>query len=213
MSRELDAAVELLDRSLAYTRVALAGVTSDDLGRSTPCAGWSLARLLAHMEDALDAFTEAAGGAVGAEGPADRTGARVDRLQAKACRLLGSWTTLSAAVGAGHSGGGSVAVGDRFLAAPLLVGAAALEITVHGWDVGRATGRGGPVPESLASELLEVAAVVVPSQRRDGRFGEPVPLPAGADAADLLPAFLGRHPSGPPSGNPLVPAPPGPPGS
>ena len=64
MTTALTGAIELLDRALGYTRVVLAGVPGADLDRRTPCRDWNLGQLLAHMDDALDAFTEAAGGAV-----------------------------------------------------------------------------------------------------------------------------------------------------
>ena len=60
----LDHAVELLDRALGYTRACLAEVTAPTCRRRTPCDGWDLGQLLAHMEDALDAFTEGARGEV-----------------------------------------------------------------------------------------------------------------------------------------------------
>ena len=82
MSGALDGAVELLDRSLAYTRVALADVRPELIGRPTPCAGWDLGRLLAHMEDALDAFTEAAAGRVEVA-PLPPLESRVDALREK----------------------------------------------------------------------------------------------------------------------------------
>ena len=59
------AGLDLLQRALDYTRAALGTITCADVDRPTPCSGWSLADLLAHMEDALDAFAEAADGAVG----------------------------------------------------------------------------------------------------------------------------------------------------
>ena len=54
-----------------------------------------------------------------------------------------------------------VAIGDRLLPSGLLVSAAALEIAVHGWDVGRATGEGRDLPEDLAAALMPVARAVV----------------------------------------------------
>ena len=91
MTTALTGAVELLDRALGYTRVVLAGVPGADLDRRTPCRDWNLGQLLAHMDDALDAFTEAAGGAV--DVPARGwSPLRVDRLQEKACALLGAWS-------------------------------------------------------------------------------------------------------------------------
>ena len=42
MTAALSGAVELLDRSLAYTRVMLADVRPDLMDRPTPCTGWDL---------------------------------------------------------------------------------------------------------------------------------------------------------------------------
>jgi uncharacterized protein (TIGR03086 family) len=173
--------VELLERSLGYTRVALAGVTDAALTNPTPCRSWALRDLLAHMDDSLDAFTEAAGGSV-ALTPAPAA-LRVAVLQQKACALLGLWTR-------GTTPG--VRVGRADLATDLLVVAAALEITVHGWDVGQATGYGAPIPEELARDLLPVAHRLVSGSDRGVRFA--AALPAAGDASDdeKLRAFLGR---------------------
>lgn len=183
----LGGAVELLDRALAYTRVVLAGVTVDALHRPTPCADWDLGRLLVHMEDALDTFTEAAGGGIGAPrraGPATPSGVpRVGRLQEKACALLGAWSGPVP---------DDVDVAGHGLASGLLVAAAALEITVHGWDVGQALGGAPPVPEPLAERLLEVARHLVQPADRAVRFGPALPAPPDAGASQRLLAFLGR---------------------
>lgn len=192
-SSALDDAVELLERSLGHTRMALAGVRPAHLHRSTPCARWDLDDLLWHMDDALDAFTEAASGVV-APAPSARSvvpvgphgvEARLVRLQRKACHLLGLWSTPSA---------GGVLVAGVPMAAERLVGAAALEITVHGWDVGQATGEARPVPADLAAALMPVAAAAVDHGDRGRRFAHPLLLPGGAPADKRLLAFLGRAP-------------------
>jgi uncharacterized protein (TIGR03086 family) len=177
----LASAVELLERALGYTRVVLVGVADADLATPTPCRDWDLGRLLAHMDDALDAFTEAAGGVVHVPAPG-WSPLRVDRLQEKACALLGAWT------------GGvpdDVSVGGADLASDLLVATAALEITVHGWDVGRATG-GARIPEQLAECLLPVAERVVEDADRRVRFAPALAVPPDAPADQRLLAFLGR---------------------
>ena len=149
MSSRLDAGVELLERSLGYTRTALARVGPTDLTRPTPCDRWDLAALLAHMDDALDAFLEAAGGTVApptGPGGAPRPGG-TDSLCAKACALLGAWTSAPPRpVTLGRAGRGAGVVMDP----GLLVLTAALEITVHGWDVARALDLDHPVPPALA---------------------------------------------------------------
>ncbi len=187
MSAALEGAVELLDRSLAYTRVMLADVRPDNLDRPTPCAGWTLAHLLAHMEDALDAFTEAAAGRVEVD-PVPPTTTRIDALREKACTLLGAWT-------AARPASDGVEVGDLGLDAPLLVATAALEITVHGWDVGQATGRRTRIPDDLAEGLLPIAEVVIDPVDRGPRFASPRPVRADA-APDLrLLSWTGRAPA------------------
>jgi uncharacterized protein (TIGR03086 family) len=202
VSSALEGAVELLERSLAYTRVVLADVRPDHLEHPTPCAGWTLGRLLAHMEDALDAFTEAAAGRVAVD-PAPPSDTRVEALRGKACALLGAWTAARPLPDAEE-----VTVGDLGLDAPLLVATAALEITVHGWDVGQATGRGPRIPDDLARGLLPIAQHVIDPADRGRRFASPRPAPVES-AADLrLLAWTGRVPSHmtePPPGNPGEP--------
>lgn len=181
MTTALAGAVELLERSLGYTRVALTGVSDERLGAPTPCREWTLRDLLAHMDDSLDAFTEAAGGVVGLT----RTGSapRIVVLQQKACALMGLWS--------GHAPA-DTRVGGVGLATDLLVATAALEITVHGWDVAQATGRGTRIPEGLARELLPVAHRTVDDKDRGIRFAQALPEPVGAAADVRLRAFLGR---------------------
>jgi uncharacterized protein (TIGR03086 family) len=178
----LAGAVELLERSLGYTRVILAGVPGADLDRRTPCRDWNLGQLLAHMDDGLDAFTEAAGGAVAV--PARGwSPLRVERLQEKACALLGAWSGPAPA---------GVDVGGAELGSDLLVATAALEITVHGWDVGQALGSAPRIPNELAEQLLPVARQVVDDADRGVRFSPPHTLLALVPADQRLLAFLGR---------------------
>ena len=181
MSTALTGAVELLDRALAWTRSGLALGTPDRLGDPTPCAEWDLAALLHHMDDALDAFTEAATGEVSLV-PTGGT-PRLESIRAKACALVGWWCAHPPE---------DVRVGDLPMPAGLLVGTAALEITVHGWDVHQALGTGLLLPEALAEELLPVAAVTVGDDDRPHRFAAALPVPPGAPASRRLLAHLGR---------------------
>ncbi len=179
----LDHAVGLLDRALTYTRATLNDVTDADLGRRTPCERWDLGQLLAHMEDALDAFAEGARGEVALH---DRIPAkvRVDNLQRKACGLLLAWSSETPPT--------VVRIGEHELDTPVVVLAAALEITVHGWDVTQTVGTARPIPGALARGLLPVAEALVGESDRGAEFGAPRPVPAdAADEARLL-GFLGR---------------------
>jgi uncharacterized protein (TIGR03086 family) len=178
----LAGALDLLDRALAYTREQLASVGPGDLGRSTPCRAWTLGELLAHMEDSLDAFTEAASGSVALR-PTEPAPPRPERLRRKACALQAAWT---------HRAQGTVDVAGASLPDDLLVAAATLEIAVHGWDVGRALGFGTPLPEPLARPLLPLARRLVRPEDRVTRFGPPVAVSADATASRRLLAHLGR---------------------
>src|SRR6266702_3851478 len=71
---------------------------------------------------------------------------------------------------------------------------AALEVAVHGWDINQACGQRQPIPRALATALLEIALVLVPSTGRHPLFAAPVTVPATAAPSDRLAAFLGRTP-------------------
>ncbi len=174
-------AIEMLGRALEYTSAALTGVTDADLHRPTPCAHWDLAGLLTHMDDGLDAFAEGAAGAVSIA-PGWDAEARVTRLQVKACALYSVWGQVT------HD---QVLVGGAVLDTATLVRTATLEIAVHGWDVGAATGRLRPLPDDLAEALLPTALRLVGEDDRPVRFG-PVLVTADAAPGARLLAFLGR---------------------
>ncbi|GAA3550223.1 TIGR03086 family metal-binding protein [Nocardioides daeguensis] len=181
------AGLDLLQRALDYTRDALGTITCADVDRPTPCAGWNLADLLAHMEDALDAFAEAADGAVGLSSAAPTPlEARVQALQHKACALLAAWLRADRP---------TVEVGGRPLAIDAIARIAALEIAVHGWDVGQATGCGAPLPEPLAVALLPSALQI--ALAGDDRFAPPLPVAVEAPAGLHVLALLGRRSSPP----------------
>jgi len=181
MNVALTGAVELLDRSLAYTRLALAGIGPEHAAHPTPCHGWPLHRLLEHMDDGLDAYTEAATGRVSlvptiAEG-------RVESVRAKACALLAWWLDPPVDV---------VEIGDQRLAAETLLSAAALEIALHGWDVHATLGRPMAVPDDLASPLFDIAVEVATGPLLPPCFAPPVTPPPGDTESALLLGFLGR---------------------
>lgn len=189
---------ELLERSLGYLRTVLARVTDADLGAPTPCRGWDLDLLLRHLDDALDAFAEAALGEVGLPDGRERVGVlvgasgtgarpRVARLRAKAGALLGDWSGSPAPV---------VDVGGLALPAQTVAAAAALEVAVHGWDVAATLGvpcRAPSLPPALAARLWPVAQACVQPVDRGLCFDAAVPVAAGVGADVRLLAFLGRR--------------------
>jgi len=183
------AGTELLERAISYTRGSLALVTPGDLSRPTPCTGWDLAELLAHMDDSLAALLEAVLDRrvllVPARRPGDDSSVpSVNSLRLRACHLLGAWSQLHADE--------RVTIGRRSLPASLVAVTGALEIAVHGWDVATACGQDRPLPEVLARDLLAAAPTVVREADRPARFGPAVPCDAAAPAGIALIAFTGR---------------------
>lgn len=198
---------ELLDRAIGYTRASLCLVTPGLLSAPTPCAGWDLGQLLSHLDDSLATLHEAgSGGRVGltAHAPA-RPGAGdpVAALRRRACDVLADWSADRPRPWARgdpavrrtpgrRPGNPDVVVAGRPLSAPVLAGAGALEVAVHGWDIATACGIAHPLPEGLAVDLLRVAPVLVTDLDRPGRFGDPVQPGDAGSAGDRLLAFLGR---------------------
>ncbi|MFF3310254.1 TIGR03086 family metal-binding protein [Streptomyces sp. NPDC002952] len=180
---------ELLERSLAYALGSVALVAPGTLDRPTPCAGWDLGELLRHLDDSVDALHEAVtGGRVGLC-PAPAAADPVCAFRERACAVLGAWAVASGEVPSART---RVAVGDGALELGVVAVVGAVEVTAHGWDVGRACGGRRPVPAALALALLPLARCVVADADRGTRFAAPVEVPAGAGPDERLLAFLGR---------------------
>ena len=81
--------------------------------------------------------------------------------------------------------------------AVLLVSTAALEVTVHGWDVGQSLDDPARIPAELARHLRSVALGVVTPADRGPRFAPPVVTTPDAPPDQALLAHLGRA-GGPP---------------
>lgn len=189
--------VALLERSMSYTLGGLLLVTRGAMTNRTPCTGWDLRDLLLHMNDSLQALHEGiAIGHLDLDPTADLSAAHahygdprldpVGVLKNRACTMVGAWV--------GPDGPGSITVADRSLASEVVAAAGAVEVAVHGWDVGRACGARRSVPPALAEELLMLCALFVDEDDRPHRFGPPVPVDPRAPAGDRLVALLGRDP-------------------
>ncbi|HEX6500144.1 MAG TPA: TIGR03086 family metal-binding protein [Micromonosporaceae bacterium] len=189
VSPALTGGIGLLERAVNYALGSLQLVTPQVLTRPTPCRAWNVRALLRHLSGSLTALGEAAGGQVMLAAPGPRAANRdpvVDARQ-RAVQLVGAWLDVAAARR-------SVSVAGTPLTTPILVGAGALEVAVHGWDIDRACGADRPVPPSLAEELLELSPLLVTDDERPRLFAprvEPSPL---ATPGDRLVAFLGRDP-------------------
>ncbi|MFG3224305.1 TIGR03086 family metal-binding protein [Kitasatospora sp. NPDC048194] len=195
--------VELHDRAMELAAGVVNGVRPEQLDLPTPCAGWTLRRLLEHCVGQHRGFAAAARGA----GPdlALFADAPVGPDPAEAFRRTG--TELTAAFRA-------AAAADRPLWLPEIrdgapfplaqaVGFHLLDTLVHGWDVAAALGAPEELvaavdgDDALVGALLAVTEAVpnTPEARAPGRAFRPGLQPGAADGRfDRALALLGRDP-------------------
>jgi uncharacterized protein (TIGR03083 family) len=209
--------LELLGWAISYAVASARLATPQRLSCPTPCAGWDLGSLLHHVSDSVGVVHEAiTTGCIGAgltgtgltgtgstgtgstgAGPAAGDGGPdrdpVSDLYRRAGLLLAACAPAAQADPAGHL----VTIGDRELAARMVVAAGAIEIAVHGWDISVACGSRRPVPPDLAALLLPIAPLFITPGSRAGLFADPVPVSERACPGDQLVAFLGRQPHRP----------------
>ena len=179
--------------------VHLAG--PEDLARMTPCAGWTLGDLVAHMTAQHDGFAAAAAGE-GADltrwQPAGRAGDPVGEYEAAAGRVLAAFAadgvldrrfTLP-----------EISPELRF-PAPQAIGFHFIDYVVHGWDVARSLGLDGYElePDLLDAALPIARAVPDGGLREQGLvpFAPAVTVTGEASVLGQIVALLGRRPEWP----------------
>ncbi len=177
----------------AVTEMApiVAQVDTGDLSRSTPCAGWDLGQLLAHMLGQNRGFAAAV-----AAGTAEKS------AYAPAPFDQQSWTEsvdglLEAFDGAGDD--------DQILLVELLpterlplqfvIGAQLLDTVVHTWDVASALDVVFTPSPQLVAPILAMAEGIPDDDKRlepGSAFAPALPAPPDGDWGRLL-ALLGRR--------------------
>jgi uncharacterized protein (TIGR03086 family) len=188
-----------LDRRAVRASVAVvARACAGDLGRATPCAGWMLGDLLAHMTAQHDGFAAAAAGQ-GAdlgvwqvrplgEDPVADYAAAAERVIAAFAEpgVLDRRFILP-----------EIAPSFRFPAAQA-ISFHFVDYVVHGWDVARSLGVGYWLDDDLAEAALAVARAVPdgPERLKPGAAFRPgLDTPADAAGLDQVLSLLGRSPA------------------
>ncbi|MFI8102160.1 TIGR03086 family metal-binding protein [Streptomyces sp. NPDC086023] len=178
----------LLGAAAARAVPVVRGVDERQLGGATPCSGYDVGELLNHFFDVVVNFTELARKrpSAFAEKPDYLgTGDWRERFADEADRLVAAWSAPGAEDGTtGHANQPARVVGRMVL----------LDMTVHAWDLARATGQEfSPDPDAV-DELAGVIGDMAPAARDAGMFDEPVePLPED-DRFERLLAATGRDP-------------------
>lgn len=179
----------------------VSAVTTDDLQRPTPCAGWDLGDLLAHMTVQHHGFAASARGhgadlavwdrasvvdAVSRDPAGTYASAAADVLEAFAADDALTASFALPEFGPGATFPGEMAIGFHFV-----------DYVVHGWDVARSIGATLDLPNDVIAAVLPLALAVP-----DGEFraieGAPFqPAIGDDDAAGLerILLHLGRSPA------------------
>jgi uncharacterized protein (TIGR03086 family) len=189
-NRALELATEVVDQ-----------VTTDDLGRPTPCADWRLGELLAHMIGQNHGFAAAARG-LGDDLHQWRDrpfpGAPARSWAASVADVAGAFATASAPLRIPEIRPG------LDIPAESAISFHYLDTLVHGWDVAATLGLPfEPAPE-LGRAVLAVAARVPAEPNGDRRpgapFGRVLTPDAGAPEFHQALSRLGRDPAWQPAG-------------
>jgi uncharacterized protein (TIGR03086 family) len=179
------------DPPVRQLRALLLGIDDHDLTAPTPCAEWTVAHLLDHIMDVTRAFTQAAQKLTDAPGtstPAPRPSAEHlpphwrSRLPVLLEDLATAWKVPAAWTGSAQTGGATMPA--------TATGAAAVhELTMHSWDLARATGQDFAADPRILEALIEYLS------HRPGTFGPMVEIEDEASLLDQTLALSGRDPS------------------
>ncbi|WP_042368555.1 TIGR03086 family metal-binding protein [Streptacidiphilus neutrinimicus] len=188
----------LHSRALALLSPSVAAVRPEDLDRPTPCAAWTVRRLLEHTIGQQDGFAEAA------YGRGDVPGAFDDRPLPPGTDLSATYVhsaeALTEAFTEAEAEGRAFALPEilpgHAFPATQAIGFHLLDTVVHGWDLAAALGRPFDCPPELLDPVRRIAALVPADEvsRGPGRAFGPV-LPGTPDGCldDVL-RLLGRDP-------------------
>lgn len=177
----------LLDTAAADALPVLRGVRDDQLTLPTPCAEYDVHGLLDHLFQVIINFQ-----VLGAKGesdfgaPVERLGDdRRERFDTEIAKLIEAW----GAPGAEDGLTGGMRIPAR------TVGAMALgDLTVHSWDLARATGQPYEPDAAVVRMLNDEFAALAPTARSMNVFGEAFPVGEDATPFEVLLALTGRDP-------------------
>ncbi len=193
--------IDLHERALGRT-VALANlVRTEYLSRATPCAGWTMGDLLAHMVGQNLGFAAAASGDapdVSAYAPRDLGDDPAQTYAASADAVAAAFRAafeppggLDADVYLAEVRGGTTVPGR------LAVQFHLVDCVVHGWDVARTVGHPVDLDDEVLIEALRVAEAVPDSSKATtpgAPFAPSVATPS-TELLDRIVAVLGRDPA------------------
>ncbi len=184
-----------LERAIETAKGVLAGVSTEDMDKATPCASWNVAQLVNHLVGANDFFQAMLAGeppSGGGDAVGDDYMAAFDKATAATLAAFSEPGVLEK----------TITLPFGAMPGAAFLGLATTDVFQHSWDLAKATGQSTDLDPELAAQLLEGSKMAIqdafrgpdggPNQDQGPPFGAEQPAPAGACAADQLAAFLGR---------------------
>ncbi|NEB89437.1 TIGR03086 family protein [Streptomyces anulatus] len=178
---------ELLESAADRALPVVRGIDDGQLGGGTPCAEYDVRALVNHLFQVVVNFQ-----ALAAREEVDFdqvpefvAGDWRGRFGDETARLVEAWSVPGVEEGTtGRMGLPARTVGLMVLG----------DLTVHAWDLARATGADFVPEESVVDELGPGLAAMAPQAREMKVFGEPFPVGEGASAFERVLAVTGRDP-------------------
>jgi len=180
--------IDLTPAARALTPLVTA-VDARGLDAPTPCAGWSVADLLDHLDVVAGGFTALARGdddAGPGTGPWDA--ARRAALASRIDAMAAAWADPTAWEGTAGAPGPE-------LPRPTWGRIGLTELVVHTWDLARALDRPVPgMPDETLAACHDHVVVFVPQAPLPELWGDPVTPKPDAGLLDRIVAVTGRTP-------------------
>jgi uncharacterized protein (TIGR03086 family) len=186
-------ATEVFPEACQTIAAVVRAAADADLDQPTPCRDWDLRTLADHFAGTSQAMaTLGRQGTLDADDPwgsktkatdGDWSASIVDNLEA----MADGWSRP-------ESWGGSLAVGGNEMPAKSIGDMALIEVLLHGWDVGTATGQRIEVSDALGRELRSAVLDTAELGRQMGAYGPEVPVSEDSSALEQALAAAGRDP-------------------
>lgn len=182
----------LLERALDQTAGIIAAVQRDQASLPTPCPAWDVRALVRHLvgQDLRNFIVSARGGTADWQAPAEDPGDDwAGAFRVRAGQLLETWQQTDLDRPVPMPGGGELPL--RFRADQQIA-----ELTMHGWDLVRATGQTTQLDPQLAHHALTWSRRALRPEFRgpDKAFGDEVPVDEDAPIYARLAGWFGRDP-------------------
>ena len=187
--------LEMIRRVLAETQRIVNGIEPSQLDLPTPCAEWDVRGVLNHVTGGADMFATCVNdGMISDERLVELLAG--DNLGAdyKHSFEAASKRAISAFEQPGSS--------DKMVKLPfgempagVAMRIAIFDVTVHTWDLAKATGQSTALDPEVLGAALEIGRQMIGQEMRDGgMFGAEVTVPDEAPLQDQLAAYAGRQP-------------------